>query len=170
MGIYREMTSQDRLARKDKSMAKSEIAEKLKQEVILAMKAKEKARLGVLRMLQAAVKQIEVDQRRELEDEDVLKVLTSYGRKVKDQISSYGDAGREELKNAAEAELEIVAEFLPAEMTDEELTAIVAVAVAETGATGPQDMGKVMKAVLAQTTGRADGGRVSALVKKSLVG
>jgi len=170
MGIYREMTSQDRLARKDKSMAKSEIAEKLKQEVILAMKAKEKARLGVLRMLQAAVKQIEVDQRRELEDEDVLKVLTSYGRKVKDQISSYGDAGRVELKNAAEAELKIVAEFLPAEMTDEELTAIIAAAVAETGATGPQDMGKVMKAVLGQTTGRADGGRVSALVKKSLVG
>ncbi len=164
------MTRQDPLARKDKSMAKSEIAVKLQQEVITAMKAKEKARLGVLRMLQAAVKQVEVDQRRELEDEDVLKILVSYSRKVKDQISSYGDAGRDELKNAAEAELKIVAEFLPAEMTDEELTAIVAVAVAETGATGPQDMGKVMKAVLAQTTGRADGGRVSALVKKSLVG
>ncbi len=151
-------------------MAKSEIAVKLQQEVITAMKAKEKARLGVLRMLQAAVKQVEVDQRRELEDEDVLKILVSYSRKVKDQISSYGDAGRDELKNAAEAELKIVAEFLPAEMTDEELATIIAAAVADTGAAGPQDMGKVMKAVLAQTSGRADGGRVSALVKKSLVG
>ncbi|MCK9996349.1 MAG: GatB/YqeY domain-containing protein [Candidatus Krumholzibacteria bacterium] len=151
-------------------MAKSEIAVKLQQEVITAMKAREKARLGVLRMLQAAVKQVEVDQRREMEDEDVLKIFTSYARKVKDQISSYGDAGRDKLKNAAEAELKIVAEFLPVEMTDEELATIIAAAVAETGAAGPQDMGKVMKAVLAQTAGRADGGRVSALVKKSLVG
>ena len=151
-------------------MARSEVATKLQQEVIAAMKAKDKARLGVLRMLKAAVKQVEVDERRELEDDDVLKILTSYARKVKDQISSYGDAGRDELKTAAEVELTIVAEFLPAEMTDEELAAIVAAAVTETGASGPQDMGKVMKAVLARTTGRADGGRVSALVKKSLVG
>lgn len=151
-------------------MAKSEIAAKLQQEVITAMKAKDKERLGVLRMLRAAVKQVEVDQRRELTDDDILKVLSSYARKVKDQISSYGDAGRDELKNAAEAELVIVSEFLPAELTDEELTAIITAAVAETGAAGPQDMGKVMKAVLARTAGRADGGRVSALVKKSLVG
>lgn len=156
--------------RKVFGMAKSEISVTMQQEVIAAMKAKDKARLGVLRMLQAAVKQVEVDQRKELEDEDVLKVLTSYGRKVRDQISSYGDAGRAELKEAAEAELAIVAEFLPAELTDDELGAIVAAAVAETGATGPQDMGKVMKAVLAQTAGRADGGRVSALVKQALVG
>lgn len=151
-------------------MAKSEVATKLQQEVIAAMKAKDKPRLGVLRMLQAAVKQVEVDQRKDLEDDDILKILTSYARKVKDQISSYGDAGRDELKAAAETELGIVSEFLPAEMTDEELAAIITAAVAETGASGPQDMGKVMKAVLAQVTGRADGGRVSALVKKSLVG
>ena len=151
-------------------MARSEVAAKLQQEVIAAMKAKDKDRLGVLRMLQAAVKQVEVDERRELEDADVLKILTSYARKVKDQISSYGDAGRDELKNAAEAELLIVGEFLPAEMTDEELSVIIAEVVAETGAAGPQDMGKVMKAVMPRTAGRADGGRVSALVKKVLVG
>ena len=151
-------------------MGKSEIAVGLQQEVIAAMKAKDKDRLGVLRMLQAAVKQVEVDERRELEDADVLKVLTSYARKVKDQIGSYGDAGRDELRLAAEAELKIVSEFLPAEMSDEELAAVIGAVIAETGAAGPQDMGKVMKAVLAKTTGRADGGRVSALVKKSLVG
>jgi uncharacterized protein YqeY len=108
-------------------MAKSEVAAKLQQDVIVAMKAKDKDRLGVLRMLQAAVKQVEVDQRRDLDDTDVVKILVSYARKVKDQITSYGDAG-------------------------------------------PQDMGKVMKVVLAKTSGRADGGRVSALVKQSLVG
>jgi len=151
-------------------MAKSEIAANMKQEVIVAMKAKDKDRLGVLRMMQAAVKQVEVDERREVEDADVLKILTSYARKVKDQISSYGDAGRDELKRAAEAELKIVSEFLPAEMSDEELSAVIGAVIAETGAAGPQDMGKVMKAVLAKTSGRADGGRVSALVKMSLVG
>lgn len=151
-------------------MAKSEIAPKLQQEVIVAMKTKDKDRLGVLRMLQAAVKQVEVDQRRDLDDADLLKILSSYARKVKDQISSYGDAGRDELRMAAEAEMKIVSEFLPAEMSEEELKAVIAAAVAETGASGPQDMGKVMKVVLAKTSGRADGGRVSALVKQSLVG
>jgi uncharacterized protein YqeY len=151
-------------------MATSEVAAKIQQEVIAAMKAKDKPRLGVLRMVQAAVKQVEVDERRDLDDADVLKILTSYSRKVKDQISSYGDAGRTELKDAAETELAVVAEFLPAEMTDEELGAVITAAVADTGAAGPQDMGKVMKAVLEKTAGRADGGRVSALVKKALVG
>jgi len=151
-------------------MAHSEIATKLKTEVIAAMKARDKKRLGVLRMLQAAVKQVEIDTRRELTDADVLKVFSSYGRKVKDQIKSYGEGGRAELQAAAEAELAIVAEFLPAEMSDTELEGIVRAAVTEIGATGPQDMGKVMKAIMPKTTGRADGSRVSALVKKVLVG
>ncbi len=151
-------------------MAQSEIAAKLKSEIITAMKAKDKPRLGVLRMMQAAVKQVEIDTRKDLEDADVMKVLSSYGRKVKDQIKSYGDGGREELKAAAETELAIVAEFLPAEMSDDELEAIVRAAVAEVGAAGPQDMGNVMKAVMPKTAGRADGGRISALVKKVLVG
>jgi uncharacterized protein YqeY len=151
-------------------MAKSEIAAKLHNEVIVAMKAKNRERLGVLRMLQAAVKQVEVDERRELEDGDVMKILTSYGRKVKDQIKSYGEGGRDDLKAAAEAELAIVAEFLPAEMSDEDLEKIVREGIAETGATGMADMGKLMKALMPRTAGRADGGRVSALVKKLLAG
>ncbi|MFT5233417.1 MAG: hypothetical protein ACI9UK_001154 [Candidatus Krumholzibacteriia bacterium] len=151
-------------------MALSEIAAKLKTEVVTAMKAKEKERLSVLRMLQAAVKQVEIDTRKDLSDADVLKVFTSYGRKVKDQIKSYGDAGRDELRAAAEAELAIVGEFLPAEMSDEDLAAIVKAAVTEVGASGPQDMGNVMKAVMPKTAGRADGSRVSAMVKEILVG
>ncbi len=151
-------------------MAQSEVAAKLKSDVITAMKAKDKARLGVLRMMQAAVKQVEIDTRKDLEDADVIKVLTSYARKVKDQIKSYGDGGRDELRAAAEAELAIVGEFLPAEMSDAELETIVRAVVAEVGAAGPQDMGKVMQAVMPRTAGRADGGRISALVKKVLVG
>ncbi len=151
-------------------MATSELAGRLKTEIITAMKAKDKDRLGVLRMMQAAVKQVEVDERRELEDTDVVKILTSYGRKVKDQIKSYGDGGREELLAAAKTEMKIVAEFLPEEMSDEELEQIVRGAVAEAAATGPQDMGKVMKLVMPKTAGRADGGKVSQLVKKILVG
>ncbi|MDX2473390.1 MAG: GatB/YqeY domain-containing protein [Candidatus Krumholzibacteria bacterium] len=151
-------------------MAQSEVAAKLKSDVITAMKAKDKERLGVLRMMQAAVKQVEIDTRKDLEDADVIKVLTSYARKVKDQIKSYGDGGRDELRAAAEAELAIVGEFLPAEMSDDELEKIVRAVVAEVGAAGPQDMGKVMQAVMPRTAGRADGGRISALVKKVLVG
>ncbi len=151
-------------------MAASELAGRLKGEVVAAMKAKDKERLGVLRMLQAAVKQVEVDERRELDDQDVVKVLGSYARKVKDQIKSYGEGGRTELKEAAEAELAIVSEFLPAELDDGELEKLVREAVAESGAAGMRDMGKVMKAVLPKVAGRADGGRVSALVKQVLAG
>lgn len=151
-------------------MAKSELAGRLKTEIITAMKARDKPRLGVLRMMQAAIKQIEVDERRELEDKDVVKILTSYGRKVKDQIKSYGEGGREELLQAAETELKIVGEFLPEEMSDEDLEKIVRACVEEAGATGPQDMGKVMKLVMPKTAGRADGGKISGLVKKVLMG
>jgi uncharacterized protein len=151
-------------------VAKSELAGRLQTEIITAMKAKNKARLGVLRMMQAAVKQIEVDERRELEDADIVKILTSYGRKVKDQIKSYGEGGRQELLEAAEIEMKIVSEFLPEEMSDEELEKIVRACVEEAGAAGPQDMGKVMKLVMPKTAGRADGGKISGLVKKVLMG
>jgi uncharacterized protein YqeY len=157
-------------SRRKGNMAKSEIAARLQAAVVAAMKAKDKERLGVLRMLQAALKQVEVDTRAELDDAGVIKVLASYAKKVKDQVKSYGEGGRDDLKAAAEAELAIVGEFLPAEMSDTELEAIVAAVVAETGASGPQDMGRVMKAVMPRTAGRADGSRVSAMVKRKLTG
>ncbi len=150
-------------------MGQSELAGRLKTDIISTMKAKDKDRLGVLRMMQAAVKQVEVDERRDLEDADVVKILSSYARKVKDQIKSYGEGGRDDLCSAAETELNIVSEFLPAEMSQEDLEKIVLAAVKEAGAVGPQDMGKVMKLVLPRTAGRADGGQVSAMVKKALM-
>lgn len=149
-------------------MAKSETAARLQSEVVAAMKARDRARLGVLRMMQAALKQEEVDGRRELAESDVLRVLASYARRVKDQRQGARDAGRAELADQAERELAIVAEFLPAELTDAEIEAIVRETIAEVGASSPRDMGSVMKAVMPKVAGRAEGGRVSAAVKRLL--
>jgi len=149
-------------------MATSELAARLQAAVIAAMKAKDKDRLGVLRQMQAALKQVEIDDRRELSDADVLKILSSYVKKVKDTLASTVAAGREDLKAAAEAELAIVNEFLPAELGDAELENLVRQGLAESGAQSAADFGKAMKAVVPLTTGKADGARVSAMVKRLL--
>ena len=148
----------------------SEIAARLKNDVVASMKGKDRERLQVLRMLQSAIKQVEVDERRELSDEDVMKVLQSYAKKVRDARDGARQGGREDLAEAAEAELAIVEEYLPAAMSDAELQQVVADAVAATGAQGMKDMGNVMKAVMPKVTGRAEGGRVSAEVKRQLAG
>lgn len=148
----------------------SAIAERLKQDVVAAMKAKDKDRLGVLRMLQAALKQVEVDERKELQDEDVMRILQSYAKKVRDAQDGARKAGREELIAANDAELAIVQSYLPAAMPDAELAALVAEAVRETGAAGPKDMGKVIQAVKARVAGQAEGARISAAVKQALQG
>ena len=149
-------------------MASGEIAGRLKADTVTAMKAKDKNRLQVLRMMQAAIKQVEIDERVELAEDRVVKVIQSYAKKVKDSLAGARDSGREELVAAAEAELEIVGGYLPAELEDAELERLVAAAIAETGAESPRDMGKVMKAVMPGVAGRADGSRVSAAVKKHL--
>ena len=151
-------------------MAKSELAARLKTETVAAMKAKDKDRLQVLRMLSSAVKQIEIDTREELDDEGVTKVVRSYAKKVKDALQGARDAGRAEMVAALEAETAVVAEFLPAEMDDATLEALVREAIEECGATSMKDMGKVMKPAMAKIAGRAEGGRVSAAVKKLLAG
>lgn len=148
----------------------SEILDRLKQDTIAAMKAKDKERLGILRQVTAAVKQVEVDQRIELGDAAVLEVLQKYAKKVRDSLDAAQKAGRPEAAAEAETELAVVKAYLPAELSDEELAAIIDAAVAGSGASGPRDMGQVMKLVLPQVTGRADGGRVSAMVKARLVG
>lgn len=149
-------------------MATCELGARLQAVVIAAMKAKEKDRLGVLRQMQAAIKQIEIDERRELVDADVLKILSSYAKKVKDTLASTVGTGRDDLKAAAEAELAIVNEFLPAEIGDAELETLVRQAIATSGALTPAEFGKVMKTAVPLTTGRADGSRVSAMVKRLL--
>ena len=151
-------------------MSKSELANRIQQDTIAAMKAKDKDRLTVMRMLQAAIKQIEIDTREDLDEDGVVKVLQSYMKKVKDSLAGARDCGREEMVVQAEAEMAIVQSYLPAELGDAELEALVRETIAETGASSMKDMGLVMKAVLVKAAGRADGGRVSPLVKSLLVG
>ncbi len=151
-------------------MATCELAARLQADVITAMKTKDKDRLGILRQMQAAIKQVEVDTRKELSDADVQKVFASYAKKVKDTLASTAGTGRDDLKAAAEAELAIVTAYLPAELADAELEALVRQAIAESGAASPADMGKVMKVAVPLVAGRADGTRVSAMVKGLLAG
>ncbi len=151
-------------------MPKSELAARLGTETVAAMKARDKDRLAVLRMLQAAFKQVEVDTRQEIDEAGAVKIVRSYAKKVKDQLAGAESAGRPELVAQAQAELAIVNEFLPVELDDAALAEIVRAAIAETGATSPREMGQVMKAAMARVAGQADGGRVGAAVKAQLGG
>jgi len=133
-----------------------------------AMKSGEKARLGVIRLITAAIKQREVDERIELDDEQVLIVLDKMVKQRRDSIKQYTDAGREDLAAIEEAEVEIIQAYLPAALSEDEVAAIVEAAIAQTGATSMADMGKVMGIVKPQVQGRGDMGAVSGIVKQKL--
>ena len=136
-----------------------------------AMRARDKVRSGTLRMALTAITNAEVagDEARELSDDEVLKVLAKEAKKRKEASAAYTDAGRPELAAIEDAELVVLEAYLPAQLADDELGRIVARAVASTGATGMPQMGLVMKAAQAEVAGRADGGRVAAVVKQVLV-
>ncbi len=148
----------------------SAIAARLQADVIVAMKAKDKDRLGVLRQLQAALKQVEIDERIELDDDRVITILMGYAKKVRDTLASAEKAGREEMAADARTELALVQLYLPAALSDDDLGAIVDEVIAETGASSPKEMGLVIKGVMPRVKGRAEGARVSAMVKSKLVG
>ena len=132
------------------------------------MKSGDKARLGAVRLVLAAIKQREVDERIELDDSQVLAVLDKMVKQRRDSIKQYGDAGRDDLVAQEAAEVDIIQEFLPAALTEEEVAAIVDQAIADSGAESMRDMGKVMGLVKPQVQGRADVGKVSGLVKQKL--
>ena len=144
------------------------LKEQLMTEVKAAMKAKEKTRLGTLRLVMAAIKQIEVDERIELDDTRIMSVLEKMVKQRKDSIEQFGKANRQDLIDVEEAELAIIKTFLPEPMSEDELAGIVANAVTETGAESMKDMGKVMAILKAAAAGRADMGLVSKLVKAKL--
>jgi len=133
-----------------------------------AMKGGEKARLGVIRLITAAIKQREVDERIELDDEQVLVVLDKMVKQRRDSIKQYTDAGREDLAAVEQAEVEISQAYLPAALSEDEIVAIVEAAIAQTGASSMADMGKVMGIVKPQVQGRGDMGAVSGIVKQKL--
>jgi len=133
-----------------------------------AMKGGDKSRLAVIRLINAAIKQREVDERIELNDEQVLAVLDKMVKQRRDSIKQYTDAGRTDLADVEQAEVEIIQGYLPAALSDEEIAAIIEQAISETGASSMADMGKVMGKVKPQVQGRADMGAVSGLVKAKL--
>ena len=133
-----------------------------------ARRAKDAARLGTIRLLLAAVKQREVDERIVLDDAAIVGVVDKLIKQRKDSITAFASAGRTDLVDKESAELAVLQAYLPARLSADEITAAVGAIVASIGATGPGDMGKVMAAVKAQLAGKADMGAVSAAVKAAL--
>lgn len=133
-----------------------------------AMRAKDKARLGVFRMALAAIKQIEVDERIEPDDERVLALLDKLIKQRKDSATQYRDANRADLAEVEEAEIAVLQEFLPEPLTDSEIETLIDETIASTGAAGMQDMGKVMGILKPQLQGRADMGAASGKVRAKL--
>ena len=133
-----------------------------------AMRAKDKARLGVFRMALAAIKQIEVDERIEPDDERVLALLDKLIKQRKDSATQYRDANRADLAEVEEAEIAVLQEFLPEPLTDAEIETLIDETIASTGAAGMQDMGKVMGILKPQLQGRADMGAASGKVRAKL--
>lgn len=133
-----------------------------------AMRAKDKERLGVLRLILSECKRIEVDERIELSDERVLAILDKMTKQRRDSARQYRDADRPELAEQEDYEISVISDFLPESLTDDELAAIIEQAIADSGAEGPRDMGKVMGLVKPQIQGRADMGAASQMVKQKL--
>ncbi|AEI77939.1 GatB/YqeY domain-containing protein [Cupriavidus necator] len=141
---------------------------RISEDMKAAMRARETERLGTIRLLLAAIKQREVDERVELDDTAVLAVVEKLIKQRKDSISQFQQAGRNDLADKESAEVEVLKAYMPAALSDEEVAAEVQQAVAATGAAGPQDMGKVMGVLKGKLAGRADMTAVSALVKAAL--
>ena len=146
----------------------------LKQQLIddmkSAMKSGDKTRLGVIRLINAAIKQKEVDERIELDDAQVLAVLEKMVKQRRDSISQYDAAGREDLSAVEHAEMAVIEHYLPAKMGEAELVDAIDAAIRDTGASGPADMGKLMGMLKPALAGKADMGLVSKLVKQRLAG
>jgi len=143
----------------------SELKNRLSEAVKTAMRAKDKERLGVLRMMMAEFKRIEVDERIELDDERVLAVLDKQVKQRRDASKQYSDADRQDLADQENFEISVIQEYLPAALSEDEIKQLLKDAISESGAESMRDMGKVMAIVKPKMQGRADMGEVSKLVK-----
>lgn len=145
------------------------ILDRLSEEMKVAMKARDSLRLGTIRMARTALKNAEIEVRRELDDAAAIRVLSTLVKQRREAAEAYR-ATRPELADKEEQELAVLQEFLPAQLSEAELEEMVAKAIADAGASSMRDMGAVMKLVTPQTTGRADGKLVSEIVRKQLAG
>lgn len=144
------------------------LKERITEDMKAAMRAGEKDRLATIRMLQAAIKQREVDERIQLDDAQVLSVIEKMQKQRKEAIAQFEAGGRADLVAKESAEMAVLKGYLPAQLSDAELDALIAEAIAATGASSVKDMGKVMGAVKAKAAGRADMGAVGARIKAKL--
>jgi len=142
----------------------------IKEDIKAAMRAKETAKRDTLRNIQTMIKQIEVDERKTLDDNDVEKILMKYAKQREDGIVQFKEAGREDLISKEEAELSLIRSYLPEPMSDVELEVAIVSIIEETGATGMQDMGKIMGAAKESIGSKADGSRINKVAKKLLLG
>ena len=133
-----------------------------------AMRAREKDRLATLRQITAAIKQVEIDERIDVDDDGIITILTKMCKQRRDSLNQFEQAGRTDLAEIEVAELAIIDEFMPAAMTEDEIAAAIAETIASTGSASPKDMGVVMNKLRPQLQGRADMGAVSGLVKAAL--
>jgi uncharacterized protein YqeY len=146
-----------------------DLQQRLTEAMKEAMKAKQTERLGVIRLIRTAVKNAEIDQRKEMDDDAIIAVMSTLLKQRRESAQIYRDNERLDLAEKEEREIEVLQEFLPQALSEEEIKQLIAQAVAEVGATSMKEMGAVMKLVTAQTVGRADGRQVSELVKASLM-
>ncbi|MEX0941346.1 MAG: GatB/YqeY domain-containing protein [Pseudomonadales bacterium] len=151
-------------------MTTSEIKARVDAAVKDAMRARDKQRLGALRLIAAEFKRVEVDERIELDDTRVLSILDKMTKQRKDSLSQYQAAGRQDLADQEAFELDLLREFMPEALDEDEITVLIADAVAETGASTIKDMGAVMGVLRPKVQGRADMGQVGTLVKEKLTG
>ncbi|MFQ5661363.1 MAG: GatB/YqeY domain-containing protein [Gammaproteobacteria bacterium] len=146
----------------------SDLKQLISDDVKTAMRNRDKQRVAVLRMIMAAIKQKEVDTRTELDDSRTLAILDRLVKQHRDSIEQFDHAGRDDLVEKEKRELEVVLEYMPSPLSDDEVTQLIQAAISESGASGMKDMGKVMGILKPGLQGRADMGKVSGLVKRQL--
>ena len=144
------------------------LTDRIKDEMKAAMKSGDKARLGVIRLIISAIKQVEVDERITLDDEATLKVLDKMLKQCRESVRQFADAGRDDLVAVEEAEILVIQDFLPQPLTDAEIDAMIQQAIADSGAQSVKDMGKVMGLLKSPMQGRADMANVGAKIKAAL--
>ncbi len=144
------------------------LKQQITEDMKTAMRAKETARLGAIRLLLSAMKQREVDERIELTDADIVAIIEKMLKQRRDSISQYEAANRQDLADVEKFEVTVLQTYMPQQFSEAEINSAIAEVIAATGAAGPQDMGKVMAAIKPKLAGRADMGKVSGLIKAQL--
>ncbi|WJH33028.1 GatB/YqeY domain-containing protein [Paenibacillus aurantius] len=142
--------------------------ERLNEDMKQAMRSQDKFKLSVIRMVRSAIKNIEIDQRKTLDDNEVLEILSREIKQRRDSLQEFDKAGRDDLAETVKAEIAIIAKYLPEQLSEEEVRTIVQQTIQEVGASSKADMGKVMSALMPKVKGRADGKLVNQLVQQNL--